>query len=39
MRILSMFIFLCCMAMVALNLSGCSGSDLHPSTPNLKWVD
>ena len=32
-------LFLGCMAMVALNLSGCKGGDLHPSTPSLKWVD
>jgi hypothetical protein len=39
MRILAHFIFACWMVTFALNLSGCSRADVHPSTPNLQWVD
>jgi hypothetical protein len=38
-RFLAIIVFACSMAIVALNLQGCAGSDIHPSTASLKWVD
>ncbi len=39
MRIFAHIVFICGMATVALNLASCTRADIHPSTPNLQWVD
>jgi hypothetical protein len=39
MRILAIVIFACCMTVVVLNLEGCARSNIHPSTPSLRWQD